>query len=264
MGCRRSLQKGRVSLPLDFLAYRATKLIVTQSAWWTYAGTIDYGEAWQWQQRLVEARRANLIPDVLFLCEHPHVITVGRRVESRANILSHQFPIYEVERGGDATYHGPGQLVGYPILRLGPEEQDPHALLRRLETALCSICEDAGVPATVKNKYTGVWTQDQARKLASLGVAIRHGISFHGFALNVTTDLSCFQTLNPCGLASSVMTSLAQERTNGSSNPRSGLFSVSTLLPPTVYHLGHQLGRVWESVEWAHLCTRVLQSDASP
>jgi lipoyl(octanoyl) transferase len=183
-----------------------------------YLGELDYGTAWRLQQLLVERRVRNECGDLLLLCQHPDVITVGRRQRAQANILDPRFPIFEVERGGDATYHGPGQLVGYPILWLRPGgqgdpwgERDLHAYLRTLEEALIALCAAWGVAASRREGLTGVWTADQSRKLASLGIAIRRWVSFHGFALNVTTELSHFAALNPCGLPSQVMTSLAAE-----------------------------------------------------
>jgi lipoate-protein ligase B len=146
-----------------------------------YLGHIDYALAWRLQLELVERRVRGEIPDTVLLCQHLDVITVGRRQRAQANILDARFPVFEVERGGDATYHGPGQLVGYPILLLRPGtgdedrwgERDLHAYLRGLEEALCLLCAQLGVSATRKEGYTGVWTADQARKLASLGIAVR-------------------------------------------------------------------------------------------
>ena len=186
-----------------------------------YLGELEYGTAWRLQQLLVERRARGSGEDLLLLCQHPDVITVGRRQRSQANILDPRFPIFETERGGDATYHGPGQLVGYPILGLRPgrgaEQGDPwgerdlHAYLRALEDALGALCQECGVATGRKAGLTGVWTADQGRKLASLGIAVRRWVTFHGFALNVTTELGRFATLNPCGLSAQVMTSLQAE-----------------------------------------------------
>lgn len=178
---------------------------------WCDMGKIDYGVALDWQHRLVALRSQNLIADVFLLCEHPDVVTLGRRQTAQANVLSDAFPIYHVERGGDATYHGPGQLVGYPIFFFPKEEQDPHQILRKIEQALIEACEHIGIMASRKEGHTGVWTQDQERKIASIGVALRQGVTFHGFALNVSTHLESFQALRPCGLSPQVMTSLQKE-----------------------------------------------------
>lgn len=186
-----------------------------------YLGEIEYGTAWRLQQLLVEQRARGAGRDLLLLCQHPDVITVGRRQRAQANILDPRFPVFEIERGGDATYHGPGQLVGYPILALRPgrgaEQGDPwgerdlHAYLRALEDAVGDLCKECGVAVGRRPGQTGVWTADAERKLASLGIAVRRWVTFHGFALNVTTDLSRFATLNPCGLPAQVMTSLHAE-----------------------------------------------------
>ncbi len=218
-------------------------MIYPKHAMFLNLGLIEYEKAWQLQQELVERRSRQEIPDLLLLGQHPHVITVGRRQTGRANILTDRFPIFEVERGGDATYHGPGQLVGYPILLLEEDEKDPHQYLRRLEQALCQVCQDYGVEAMAKEKYTGVWTADGQRKIASLGVAMRNGVTFHGFALNVTTDLSCFSALNPCGLPSQVMTSIEKER----GQKGQGAVSVDEVYPRILHRMGERLGR-----EFAH------------
>ena len=214
-----------------------------------YLGQIDYGTAWRLQQLLVERRARGEGQDLLLLCQHADVITVGRRQRAQANILDPRFPIFEIERGGDATYHGPGQLVGYPILLLQPgrgaEHSDPwgerdlHAYLRALEEALGGLCAECGVPTSRKQSWTGVWTADQQRKLVSLGIAVRRWVTFHGFALNVTTELARFATLNPCGLQAEVMTSLAAEGATLDGTP----VSVTGLLASAVRHLSVQLRR---------------------
>lgn len=194
-----------------------------------YLGLIDYGEAWRLQLRLVDAVLHDRLPDLLLLCQHPDVITVGRRQRARDNILSPRFPTFEVERGGDATYHGPGQLVGYPILKLRPNpvaggtpsERDLHRYLRALEGGLIDLCATCGIAAGRRSGATGVWTPSPAaqaidtaeaepHKLASMGIAVRRWVTFHGFALNVTTDLQRFTAINPCGFRAQVMTSLAE------------------------------------------------------
>lgn len=214
-----------------------------------YLGEIDYGTAWRLQQRLVEERARGAGIDRLLLCQHPDVITVGRRQKAQANILDPRFPVFEIERGGDATYHGPGQLVGYPILALRPGrgaehgdpwgERDLHAYLRALEDAVGALCQECGVAVGRRPGQTGVWTADEQRKLASLGIAVRRWVTFHGFALNVTTELSRFATLNPCGLSAQVMTSLQAEGATCSG----AAVSVTGLLAGAVRHLSTHLGR---------------------
>lgn len=248
-------------LALGFLSRLCYDGGVTDSAWCVDLGLVPYETAWSLQQRLVEARRHDRIPDVLLLCEHPHVLTIGRRPESRSHILSNRFPVVEVERGGDVTYHGPGQLVGYPILKLAPHEQDPHWLLRQLEHALCNVCTHWGIRAQSKPKHTGVWTQNQTRKIASLGIALRHGVSFHGFALNVTTDLRCFHDIHPCGLAASVMTSMEQECKEQQHPVPLSMDEVKRMV---TVQLGNQLTRNWIPTPLATIHQEVGQTTASP
>jgi lipoyl(octanoyl) transferase len=169
---------------------------------------IPYEEALALMRRLAAERARDGRPDTLILCEHPHVFTVGRRAEAARNVLAPGgVPVVEVERGGDVTYHGPGQLVGYPILKLGPQERDVGRYLRGLEEALVrALAAAAGLAAGRRPGFTGVWAG--GKKLASIGVAVRDWVTFHGFALNVTTDLSYFRCINPCGLSPAVMTSV--------------------------------------------------------
>lgn len=310
-----------------------------------YLGLVDYADAWRLQLALVDAVLTGRAPDLLLLCQHPDVITVGRRQKARDNILLSHFPTFEVERGGDATYHGPGQLVGYPILKLrpspdgrpSPSERDLHRYLRALEGGLIDACATVGVAAGRKQGATGVWTpkavpaaaahaanaaqgadaddaqtaqaaqeadddaqaaaahaanaaqdataqdadadrahraQDadahdnadgrlgpiapptqagdvalpaEQRKIASMGIAVRRWITFHGFALNVTTDLSRFFAINPCGFRAEVMTSLSQLCPKESPPP-----TVEGLLPATIACLGARLNRRFqpESPDW--------------
>ena len=170
----------------------------------------EYGETWKLQQALVAQRQRDEIADTLVLVEHPDVITLGRRQSSQANVVAPgDIPVFEIERGGDVTYHGPGQLVGYPIFKLDGDERDLHAYLRDLEEALIGVCADVGLAARRTPGWTGVWIG--ARKVASIGIAVRRWVTMHGFALNVATDLSRFTAINPCGLDAAVMTSLARE-----------------------------------------------------
>jgi len=163
---------------------------------------------WALQKELLAERQAGTIPDTLILVEHPEVITLGRKASSRGNVLDESIPIVEIERGGDVTYHGPGQLVGYPIVQLDGEERDLHAYLRKLEQALIDTCADFGIAGTRKAGWTGVWIGE--KKVASIGIAVRRWVTLHGFALNVSTDLSRFAAINPCGLDAAVMTSMSE------------------------------------------------------
>jgi lipoyl(octanoyl) transferase len=158
--------------------------------------------------------------DALILVEHPHVITVGRTRGALAHILAPgEVEVVEVERGGDVTYHGPGQIVAYPILLLGEGERDLHRFLRNLEEAMIRALARSGLAAGREAGKTGVWVGgptggtvgEGARKIASIGIACRRWVTFHGLALNVTTDLAYFARIQPCGFQPEVMTSMARE-----------------------------------------------------
>jgi lipoate-protein ligase B len=167
-------------------------------------GLKDYKETLDIQYELIEKRKNNLINDTLLLVEHNHVITAGRKtIES--NILDKSLPIFYIERGGDVTYHGPGQLVGYPIINIS-NNKNVDLFLRSIEQIIINTLKEFDIKAARKEKYTGVWVNE--KKIASIGIAFKNWISYHGFALNVNTDISYFFKINPCGLSSSVMTSM--------------------------------------------------------
>ncbi|MBV8481336.1 MAG: lipoyl(octanoyl) transferase LipB [Verrucomicrobia bacterium] len=149
--------------------------------------------------------------ETLFLLEHEPVYTIGRRLDktSLGNIAYLPHPVFEINRGGQATYHGPGQLVGYPILDLKKRGKDLHVYLRSLETAVIRLVENFGVEAEFCDGKTGVWIQN--RKIASIGIGVRRWITMHGFALNVSSDLTGFLSITPCGLTGVRMTSLSLE-----------------------------------------------------
>ncbi len=173
-------------------------------------GVLSYREAYAEQQRLLDAVYQGSEPDSLLLVEHPHVITLGRNREAPGNVLdSAELQVVQVERGGDVTYHGPGQLVAYPIVRLVEHERDLHLFMRRLEDAIIATLARAGLLAGRSDGNTGVWLQ--GRKIASIGIACRRWVTWHGLALNHSTDLGYFQRINPCGFESSVMTSMVAE-----------------------------------------------------
>ncbi|MCB9730791.1 MAG: lipoyl(octanoyl) transferase LipB [Deltaproteobacteria bacterium] len=173
-------------------------------------GLLDYARALEVQREVVAARRRGEIEDTLLFVEHPPVFTLGRRRSARYNVVAPgDTPVIEVSRGGDVTWHGPGQLVGYPILALAPAERDLHEVLRRLEAALIDVLQRCGLPAARRPGFTGVWCG--ARKLVSVGIAVEGWVTFHGFALNVDPDLSWFARINPCGLDASVMGSMRSE-----------------------------------------------------
>jgi len=173
-------------------------------------GELSYAEAYAEQQRLIDAVATGSEPDTALLLEHPHVITLGRNREAPANVLaSGEVEVVQTERGGDVTYHGPGQLVAYPIVALREDERDLHEFMRRLEDAIIGTLQRAGLAAGRSAGNTGVWMSE--RKLASIGIACRRWVTWHGLALNVSTDLGYFQRINPCGFEAGVMTSMQVE-----------------------------------------------------
>jgi lipoyl(octanoyl) transferase len=173
----------------------------------------DYGEVLRLQQDLVAARQTGAIADTLVLVEHPEVITLGRSAKPDNVLDAGDVPVVAVERGGDVTYHGPGQLVAYPVFLLREDERDIHHYLRGLEEAVIRTVADFGLAARRSPGRTGVWTGRATgpRKLASIGVAVRKWVTLHGLALNVGTDLARFAAINPCGFDASIMTSMASE-----------------------------------------------------
>jgi lipoyl(octanoyl) transferase len=179
-------------------------------------GLISYGEAYSVQERTIAARKAHAIADVLLLCEHPHVITLGRNGK-RENLLASEHvlrqknvELHDTNRGGDITYHGPGQIVGYPILDLSRIKQDVHWYVRMLEEVMIRASADFGVSAYRVPGKTGVWVQAASteEKLAAIGVHISRWVTSHGFAYNVSTDLRYFDLIIPCGINDRKATSL--------------------------------------------------------
>jgi lipoic acid synthetase len=170
-------------------------------------GLRDYEEAWNLQRKLHELRVRKSIPDTLVLVEHPHVFTVGKAVVGEVPAAIEGVPVFRIERGGQWTYHGPGQLVGYPILDLNARNRDIHVFLRNLEEVLIRTVAKFGITAE-RGVQTGVWVGK--KKIASIGAAVRNWVSFHGFALNVNTNLDYFQMISPCGFPGSTMTSMKE------------------------------------------------------
>ena len=176
---------------------------------------MPYAEALALQQSLHDARKRNEAPDTLLLLEHPHVITLGRAAK-RANILADEqtraeksIELFETGRGGDVTYHGPGQLVGYPIISLAPDRQDVRRYVRDLQEVLVRTARDFGVAAEPRGgEYVGVWVGDE--KLAAIGIRLSRWVTMHGFAFNVTTNLDYFKLIVPCGIPDHGVTSLAK------------------------------------------------------
>lgn len=175
-------------------------------------GRTSYADAHARQEELVRRRIAGEIGDTLVLTEHDPVITLGRKTP-RDGHYAGSIPLVEVERGGEATYHGPGQLVAYPIVWLEAERRDLHRYLRDLEEVVIRVLAALGIASDRKSGLTGVWIGE--RKVCSLGVAVRRWVAWHGFALNVTTDLDAFRGFKPCGLDAQVMTRVADHAVLG-------------------------------------------------
>jgi lipoyl(octanoyl) transferase len=228
-------------------------------------GRVPYGEGLELQRRLVEARHAGQIGNTLVLLEHPPVLTLGRNA-SRANILATDefladrgVEVHEINRGGDVTYHGPGQLVGYPIfdLRSFTPRLGAVYFVRRIEEALIRACGDFGVMGARVKGRTGVWTMAGGnvleKKIAAIGVHIARGITSHGFALNVTPDLRDFELIVPCGIGDREVTSLERE-----ADPPPSMEAVRNAV-------ARQFGRVFEhQVLWVETLGDLLPEAATP
>ena len=196
-----------------------------KTCWVVDAGPIPFGPACQLQRRLVESRKSGAIPDVLLICEHPHAITLGRNA-SRANLLASEsllarkgVELHETDRGGDVTYHGPGQIVGYPILDLAEHRRDVRWYVAQLEELMIRASTDFGLAAHRVEGQRGAWLDALTgeEKLGALGVHLSRWVTSHGFAYNVSTDLSYFDLIVPCGIAGKPATSL--ERALGRAVP---------------------------------------------
>ena len=192
--------------------------------WVERLGLMPYEDALEYQRSVARARiSGEIAEDVLLLVEHPPVVTLGRSSKGRHLLASSEqlaardIELFEVERGGDVTFHGPGQLVGYPIINLARHRRDLHWYLRTLEASLIAALGDFGIPAEANAGFTGVWTR--GRKIASIGVHARDWVTWHGFALNVSTDLSYFDTMVPCGIDGVTMTSIEREFAGSGNTP---------------------------------------------
>jgi len=177
-------------------------------------GLVSYADGLERQRALVDERKAGRIPDTLLLLQHPHVLTIGVKKDGRQHILAapellaaRGVEVFETGRGGDVTYHGPGQLVGYPIIDLSPDRRDVHKYVRDLEAVMIGVCADYGLTADRVKGMSGAWLGDA--KIGAIGVRISRWVTSHGFAFNVTTDLDFFNLIVPCGIADKAVTSLA-------------------------------------------------------
>ena len=186
-------------------------IVVTRDAWLLDLGRKAYREVWELQKALVDRRAEDRIPDGLILVEHEPVATLGRRGK-REDVLDPSLDIFEVERGGEATYHGPGQLVGYPIIKL-TDRLEVKRLVTDLEEVLLRTCADFGIEATREGPERGVWVG--GKKIASIGLAVRRSVTYHGFAVNVSTDLNEFLKIRPCGHDGGIMTSMEKRLGHG-------------------------------------------------
>ncbi len=177
------------------------------------AGTVDYEQAWAEQRRLHTARGAGEGPDTVLLLEHPPVYTAGRRTTALERPLDGT-PVIDVDRGGRITWHGPGQLTGYPVVAL-PDPVDVVAHVRRLEAALIGVCADLGVATGRVEGRSGVWVpadhRGPDRKVAAIGIRVAHGVTMHGFGLNCDPDLTWFDRIVPCGISDAAVTSISRE-----------------------------------------------------
>ena len=180
-------------------------------------GLVSYADGLELQRALVEERKAGRIPDTLLLLQHPHVLTLGVKATAAADTFSRRHAqlaergveVFETGRGGDVTYHGPGQLVGYPIIDLDPDRRDVHRYVRDLEDVMIRVCADYGLQAERVKGMSGAWIGDA--KIGAIGVRISRWVTSHGFAFNVTTDLDFFNLIVPCGIADKAVTSLAAQ-----------------------------------------------------
>lgn len=181
-------------------------------------GFIDYKVVWDLQKSVHQLRVENKIDDILFLLEHPHTYTLGKTAD-KENLVSdkkyldeNKISVYDIDRGGDITYHGPGQIVGYPIISLTNWKQDTHKYLRSIEEVIINVLKEYGLSGTRVEKYTGVWLDD--RKICAIGIKVSRWITMHGFAFNVNTDLKLFNGIIPCGITDKDVTSLNRELNN--------------------------------------------------
>jgi lipoate-protein ligase B len=182
---------------------------------YTDLGLIEYSEAWELQKKIHQKRVEKRIDDVLLLLEHPHTYTLGKTAHKEHLIGSDEYlkekniSVFEIDRGGDITYHGPGQIVGYPVISLTEWKEDSHKYLRTLEQVIIDVLEEFEIDAGRNEKYTGVWIED--RKITAIGIKISRWVTMHGFAFNIKPDLSLFDGIVPCGIKDKNVTSLLEE-----------------------------------------------------
>lgn len=202
-----------------------------------WLGRISYADAWELQRATFQEVLSGSLPNAFLLCEHPHVLTLGRNCRgddnlraSRTELESRGYEVFDVDRGGDVTYHGPGQLVGYPIVRLSDFREDLGWYMRSLEEVIIRALANFGLECGRKPGMSGVWVAD--RKICAIGVRASRWVTMHGFALNVTTDLSRFDAIVPCGIDDYGVTSIEKE----------------TRLSPTLIEVAESVLREWDAV----------------
>jgi lipoyl(octanoyl) transferase len=236
--------------------------------WTVDLGNISYERAWDLQKRIVAARKLALIPDVLLLCEHPHVITMGRNgraehlLASEAMLRSRGVEFQATNRGGDITYHGPGQIVAYPILNLAEIRRDVGWYVRQLEEAMIRTTAEYGITAERREGRTGIWVNvtdsdgvATEEKLGAIGVHISRWVTSHGLAYNVATDLSYFDLIVPCGIAGKRATSLTRLLNRE--------VQMNAAAPKLAQHLGECFGRSMHAVPLAELETALAAQETS-
>jgi lipoate-protein ligase B len=190
------------------------KQSISKELFYSNLGTISYQEAWDLQRTIHLMRTSGAIEDTLLLLEHPHTYTLGKTAD-RTNLIGSEeylkkngISVFDIDRGGDITYHGPGQIVGYPIINLNNWKPDTHLYLRNLEEVMIKVLADYGVESGRKPEYTGVWVGES--KIAAIGIRVSRWVTMHGFAFNINTDLELFNGIIPCGIKDKEVTSLSR------------------------------------------------------
>ena len=241
---------------------------VMHECWKVDVGRIGFERAWDLQKRVVAARKLALIPDVLLMCEHPHVITMGRNgrsehlLASEAMLRSRGVEFHATNRGGDITYHGPGQIVAYPILNLAEIRRDVGWYVRQLEEAMIRTTAEYGITAERREGRTGIWVNvtdasglHSEEKLGAIGVHISRWVTSHGLAYNVSTDLSYFDLIVPCGIAGKRATSLARLLNRK--------VEMGDAAPRLVHHLGECFCRTMRAISAAELESALAAQETS-
>lgn len=190
------------------------KQSISKELFYSNLGTVSYQEAWDLQRTIHLMRTSGAIEDTLLLLEHPHTYTLGKTAD-RTNLIGSEeylekngISVFEIDRGGDITYHGPGQIVGYPIIDLNKWKPDTHLYLRNLEEVIIKVLAEYGIESGRKPEYTGVWVKES--KIAAIGIRVSRWVTMHGFAFNINTDLELFNGIIPCGIKDKEVTSLSR------------------------------------------------------